>query len=55
MLLLSARASREIAEAIDANTKALKRIEKDVGDVKKALKRIEDKVDGKTVEQKPER
>ena len=54
MLLLSARASREIVEAIDANTKALKRIEKDVGDVKKALKRIEDKADGKTAGQKPE-
>ena len=58
MLLLSARAGREIVEAIDAttkaidaNTKILKRIEKDVGDVKKALKRIEDKADGKTAGQ----
>ena len=55
MLLLSARASHEIVEAIDATTKAidantaaLKRIENDVGDVKKALKRIEGKADGKT-------
>ena len=61
MLLLTAKAAREIVEAIDAttkaidtNTKILKRIEKDVGDVKKALKRIEDKADGKTAEQKPE-
>lgn len=55
MLLLSARATREMVEAInattkaiDANTKALKRIESDVGDVKEILKRIEDKADGKT-------
>ena len=59
MLLLSARATREIVEAIEAsaesfakameaNTEALKRIESDVGDVKKALKRIEGKTDGQT-------
>lgn len=59
MLLLSARASREIVNAIDANTKTLK---SEIGDVKEilkcienkvgcqtaALKRLEDKTDGKT-------
>ena len=45
MLLLSARASREIVNAIDANTKTLKR---EVGDVKGVLKRIEGKIDGRT-------
>ena len=45
MLLLSARASREIVNAIDANTKTLK---SEIGDVKEALKRIEGKIDGRT-------
>ena len=62
MLLLSARASREIVNAVGANTEVLKRLEgevgdvkealkdlkDEVGDVKKALKRIEGKADGKT-------
>ena len=48
MLLLTAKAAREIVEAIEANTKAWKRLEGEVGDVKKALKRIEGKADGKT-------
>ena len=48
MLLLTAKAAREIVEAIDANTETLKRLEGEVGDVKEALKRIEGKADGKT-------
>ena len=62
MLLLTAKAAREIVEAIDANTETLKRLEgevgdvkealkdlkDEVGDVKEALKRIEGKADGKT-------
>ena len=55
MLLLTAKAAREIvnavgatAKAIDANTAALKRLEGEVGDVKEILKRIEGKADGKT-------
>ena len=59
MLLLSARASREIVNAIDANTKTLKSevgdvkgvlkdLKGEIGSVKKALKRIEGKADGKT-------
>ena len=62
MLLLTAKATREIVNAIDANTKTLKSIEGEVGDVKgilkdlkgevgsvkNALKRIEGKADGKT-------
>ena len=57
MLLLSARASREIVNAIEAsaesnekaigaNTKVLKRLEGEVGDVKKALKDLKDEVGG---------
>ena len=45
MLLLTAKAVREIVEAIEANTETLK---SEVGDVKEALKRLEDKIDGKT-------
>ena len=62
MLLLTAKAAREIVEAIETNTEALKRLEgevgdvkealkdlkDEVGDVKEALKRIEGKADGKT-------
>ena len=69
MLLLTAKATREIVNAVDAttkamdaNTKTLKRLEGEVGDVKdvlkdlkvevgsvkKALKRIEGKADSKT-------
>ena len=62
MLLLTAKAAREIVEAVDANTAALKRLEDEVGDVKgvlkdlkgevgdvnEALERIEGKADGKT-------
>ena len=45
MLLLTAKAAREIVEAVDANMETLK---SEVGGVKKALKRIEGKADGKT-------
>ena len=45
MLLLSARASREIVNAIDANTETLK---SEIGDVKDVLKRIESKMDSQT-------
>ena len=59
MLLLSARASREIVKAIeasaesnaksmDANTEALKRIEGKIDGIMEALKRLEDKTDGQT-------
>ena len=55
MLLLTAKAAREIVEAINATTKAIeanteawKRLEGEVGDVKVILKRIEGKADGKT-------
>ena len=44
MLLLTAKAAREIVEAIEANTEAWKRL----GDKTEALKRLEDKMDGKT-------
>ncbi len=45
MLLLSARASREIVNAVDTNTKTFK---SEIGDVKEALKSIENKIDGQT-------
>ena len=59
MLLLTAKATREIVNAIDANTKTLKSeagdvkgvlkdLKGEVGSVKNALKRIEGKADGKT-------
>ena len=43
MLLLTARAGREIVEAIEANTATIK---SEIGDVKEALKSIENKIDG---------
>ena len=46
MLLLSAHASREIVNAIDANTEVLKRLEGEVGGVKKALKDLKGEVGG---------
>ena len=52
MLLLTAKATREIVEAVDANTEALKRLKSEVGGMKDVLteikKRLEGKVDGKT-------
>ena len=45
MLLLSAHASREIVNAVDANTRTLK---SEIGDVKEILKRIENKINGQT-------
>ena len=59
MLLLTAKAAREIAEAIEtsaesfakavnASTEALKRIEGKMDGNMEALKRIEGKADGKT-------
>ena len=59
MLLLSARASHEIMNAIDANTKtlkseigdvkeALKDLKKEVSGMKETLKHTEDKIDGQT-------
>ena len=44
MLLLSARASREIVNAVGVNTAVLKRLEGEVGDVKEALKDLKDEV-----------
>ena len=44
MLLLTAKAAREIVEAVDANTAALKRLEDEVGDVKGVLKDLKDEV-----------
>ena len=59
MLLLTAKAAREIVEAIEAsaesnakamnaNTEALKRLEKKIDSQTAALKRLEGKTDGKT-------
>ena len=55
MLLLTAKAAREIVEAVDANTKAidanteaLKDLKSEVGGMKEVLKRLEGRVDGKT-------
>ena len=42
MLLLTAKATREIVEAIEANTEALKRIEGKIDSQAAALKRVED-------------
>ena len=48
MLLLTAKAAREIVEAIEANTEAWKRLGDKTDGKTKALKRLEDKMDGKT-------
>ena len=42
-MMLTARAGREIVEAIEANTATIK---SEIGDVKEALKSIENKIDG---------
>ena len=41
MLILTAKAAREIVEAIEANTEALKRLEKEIDGQTAALERID--------------
>ena len=48
MLLLTAKAAREIVEAFKANTEAWKRLEDKMDGKTEALKDLEDKIDGKT-------
>ena len=48
MLLLTAKAAREIVEAFKANTEAWKRLEDKMDGKTEALKDLEDKMDGKT-------
>ena len=48
MLLLTAKAAREIVEAFKANTEAWKRLEGKIDGQTETLKRLEDKMDGKT-------
>ena len=48
MLLLTAKAAREIVEAFKANTEAWKRLGDKTDGKTEALKRLEGKIDGKT-------
>ena len=50
MLLLSARASREIVKVIDTNTEALKDLKNEVSGMREALKRIEDLIPAQSKE-----